>query len=125
MPAALLASSVSLRATPLRAANRRVASKSAVRSAVVAPRAMASQDELKKLVLKMMSSFIVIFTTLGLLLVFYTEGNISCSWCHNINCINYSEGMCDTTAVDEEQSNNKALDLAAATFYRVIGSAKW
>ena len=50
MPAALFASSVSLRATPLRAASRRVASKSAVRSAVVAPRAMASQDELKKLV---------------------------------------------------------------------------
>ena len=49
MPAALLASSVSLRATPLRAANRRVASKSAVRSAVVAPRAMASQDELKQM----------------------------------------------------------------------------
>ena len=49
MPAALLASSVSLRATPLRAANRRAASKSAVRSAVVAPRAMASQDELKQM----------------------------------------------------------------------------
>jgi ribose 5-phosphate isomerase A len=49
MPAALLASSVSLRATPLRAANRRVASKSAARSAVVAPRAMASQDELKQM----------------------------------------------------------------------------
>ena len=49
MPAALLASSVSLLATPLRAANRRVASKSAVRSAVVAPRAMASQDELKQM----------------------------------------------------------------------------
>lgn len=83
------------------------------------------RDELKKLVMKMISSFVVVIATLAFLYIFYTTGSIDCSWCHYINCINYSEGMCDTTRTSEDDSSSKAADFVQTIFTSVIGPSKW
>lgn len=57
--------------------------------------AFTKNDGIRKMVFQAIAIVGIFAIGLGLLYKFYEDRTVNCSWCHYINCVPYTKGMCD------------------------------